>query len=312
MIAHWEMQDGGPMRLDKGNKNLKSSTPAITLGAFIFITSFVILKHVMLPNITMWYSHILSIVVTTTMVAFFSVLLNKKMMNLQRNHEKAVLENTIAQKELKERLEKEIEDKKHIETIWQTTENEWGKTFDAIDDWICMIDLDSTIQRTNIAAEKYFGRIRELIGQKCCKLAHGTDKPLDECPLPIMLKTGKRESVEIQIKDGRWMMITVDPVFDDDGRMIKAVHIARDITQRIKIQHERERLLLELQKNRATLDTLSGLIPICSQCKKIRDDKGYWNQLESYIHNHTGVDFSHGICPECAKKLYPDLDLYKD
>lgn len=300
------------MRMEKENLNLKTVTPIFTVGAFIFMSGFQTLKSAMFPGIAMWHSHILTIVATTIMVAFFSVLLNKKMMNLQKNHEKTVLENAIAQKKLREKLEKEIKDRKNIETIWQANENEWEKTFNAIDDWICMIDLDSTIRRTNAAAEKYFGGTLELIGKKCCKLVHGTDEPLDECPLPLMLKTGKRESVEIQIKDGRWMMITVDPVYNDHGKMIKAVHIARDVTKQIKIQHERERLLLELQKNRATLDTLSGLIPICSKCKKIRDDKGYWNQLESYIHNHTGVDFSHGICPECAKKLYPDLKLYDD
>ena len=57
------------------------------------------------------------------------------------------------------------------------------------------------------------------------------------------------------------------------------------------------------------LKALSGLLPICSECKKIRDDRGYWNRLESYIEDHSDVDFSHGICPECAKRLYPDIDL---
>ena len=60
------------------------------------------------------------------------------------------------------------------------------------------------------------------------------------------------------------------------------------------------------------IETLRGILPICSHCKKIRDDKGYWNQIESYIHNHSDAEFSHGICPECAKKLYPDMDLYDD
>ncbi len=62
----------------------------------------------------------------------------------------------------------------------------------------------------------------------------------------------------------------------------------------------------ELKEAMAKIKTLKGLIPICSSCKKIRDDKGYWNQLEAYISAHSGVDFSHGICPDCIKKLYPD------
>jgi hypothetical protein len=70
--------------------------------------------------------------------------------------------------------------------------------------------------------------------------------------------------------------------------------------------HERN----ELQKALSEVKTLRGFLPICSSCKKIRDDTGYWNQLEAYIHNHTDAQLSHGICPDCAEKLYPDLKIY--
>jgi len=66
----------------------------------------------------------------------------------------------------------------------------------------------------------------------------------------------------------------------------------------------------ELQKALSEVKTLRGFLPICSSCKKIRDDTGYWNQLEAYIHNHTEAQLSHGICPDCAEKLYPDLKIY--
>jgi len=68
----------------------------------------------------------------------------------------------------------------------------------------------------------------------------------------------------------------------------------------------------KLQEALSKVKLLSGLIPICASCKKIRDDKGYWNQIELYIKEHSMAVFSHGICPECAKKLYPDLKLNKD
>ena len=74
-----------------------------------------------------------------------------------------------------------------------------------------------------------------------------------------------------------------------------------------KAAKERENIILELQDALAEVITLRGIIPICSSCKKVRDDKGYWNQIESYIRDHSKADFSHSICPECAKKLYPDL-----
>lgn len=65
----------------------------------------------------------------------------------------------------------------------------------------------------------------------------------------------------------------------------------------------------ELSSALADVKTLSGFLPICASCKKIRDDKGYWNQVEGYIQKHSDAKFSHGVCPECAKKLYPELDF---
>jgi hypothetical protein len=69
---------------------------------------------------------------------------------------------------------------------------------------------------------------------------------------------------------------------------------------------ERKRLVDELRKALGEIKQLSGFLPICASCKKIRDDKGYWSQIESYISAHSGAQFSHGICPECARKLYPN------
>jgi DNA-binding response OmpR family regulator len=68
-----------------------------------------------------------------------------------------------------------------------------------------------------------------------------------------------------------------------------------------------EKLNAELQETLKKLETLEGIIPICSFCKKIRDDQGYWNQVDSYISKHSRALFSHGLCPECLKKHYPDL-----
>ncbi len=70
---------------------------------------------------------------------------------------------------------------------------------------------------------------------------------------------------------------------------------------------EQEELIAELKAALAEIRTLKGLIPICFSCKKIRDDKGFWNQLESYISEHTDAVFSHGLCPDCAEKLRSEL-----
>jgi PAS domain S-box-containing protein len=81
----------------------------------------------------------------------------------------------------------------------------------------------------------------------------------------------------------------------------------RDITGRKRAEEEREKLISKLQGALSKVKMLSGLLPICASCKKIRDDKGYWGQIESYIRDHSEAEFSHGICPECMKKLYPDF-----
>lgn len=70
---------------------------------------------------------------------------------------------------------------------------------------------------------------------------------------------------------------------------------------------ERERMIAELQKALADVRTLGGLIPICSNCKKIRDDQGYWNQIETFISSHSSVNFTHGICPDCAKEMFREV-----
>jgi len=80
-----------------------------------------------------------------------------------------------------------------------------------------------------------------------------------------------------------------------------------DITYRKNMEEEREKMISELQKALAEVKTLSGLLPICASCKKIRDDSGYWNQIEEYIKAHSEAEFSHSLCPDCVKKLYPDL-----
>ncbi len=71
-----------------------------------------------------------------------------------------------------------------------------------------------------------------------------------------------------------------------------------------RYREEREQLIAELQAALDKVKLLSGFLPICASCKKIRDDNGYWQQIEAYIRDHSEAEFSHGICPDCAKKLY--------
>lgn len=70
---------------------------------------------------------------------------------------------------------------------------------------------------------------------------------------------------------------------------------------------EREKLIADLEKALLEVKKLSGLLPICAGCKKIRDEHDQWHQIEDYIHSHSEADFSHGICPDCSRRLYPEL-----
>jgi CheY-like chemotaxis protein len=79
--------------------------------------------------------------------------------------------------------------------------------------------------------------------------------------------------------------------------------------ERLKIVREKEKLIADLQDAMAQIQTLSGMLPICANCKSIRNDKGYWERLESYIAKHSKAEFTHGICPECMKKLYPEYTV---
>ena len=113
----------------------------------------------------------------------------------------------------------------------------------------------------------------------------------------------------LSAKDGTETPIdaSVAPIRDDQGLPMGVVVVFRDISERRRAEEERERLILELQAALAKVKTLSGLVPICATCKKIRDDKGYWNQVEAYIQAHSEAQFTHGICPDCIKQYYPEF-----
>ena len=88
--------------------------------------------------------------------------------------------------------------------------------------------------------------------------------------------------------------------------------VCRDITHRKQAEKEREKLIQELQEALKEIKTLRGILPLCSFCKKIRDDKGYWEQVDVYIHKYSQADISHSVCPACMKKHYPDIDIQTD
>ncbi|OPY83851.1 MAG: sensory histidine kinase AtoS [Smithella sp. PtaU1.Bin162] len=97
-----------------------------------------------------------------------------------------------------------------------------------------------------------------------------------------------------------------NPIIDENGNVIGLTLFLTDVTDRRLAEAEREKIIAELQQALSQVKTLSGLLPICASCKKIRDDKGYWHQVELYVRDRTKAEFSHGICPDCAQRLYPE------
>jgi PAS domain S-box-containing protein len=127
-----------------------------------------------------------------------------------------------------------------------------------------------------------------------------------------LLRTGQAPwlerfpEAEIECPDGDRRIIQTSVFVIQTGQGYRVSGIVRDITQRVRMEEEREKLIAELEGALAKVKTLSGMLPICASCKKIRDDQGYWHQVEAYVRDHSDVEFSHGLCPDCARRLYPE------
>lgn len=101
--------------------------------------------------------------------------------------------------------------------------------------------------------------------------------------------------------------LRISPLKNPRGQLSGRLIVMRDITWRKQAEKEKELLITELQNALTQVNTLSGLLPICANCKKIRTDEGYWQEVELYVESHSEAKFSHSICPGCAKDLYPQF-----
>jgi PAS domain S-box-containing protein len=171
--------------------------------------------------------------------------------------------------------------------------------------------LDGTVVSWNSGAEALYGySAKEMVGHEISLLIP-PDRMNDQVQMYERVKRGERverfETVRVR-KDGSKVEVslTISPLKDANGKVVGASTVALDITKRKKEEAEWLRLIRELTEALAHVKTLTGLLPICASCKKIRDDQGYWQQVETYISAHSDADFTHGICPDCVKRLYPD------
>jgi PAS domain S-box-containing protein len=178
-------------------------------------------------------------------------------------------------------------------------------------DGLMLTAPDGSVLDANPAACRILGRTRDEI------LQEGRQGVVDlsDPRLPVLIaerqRTGRAYGeLNVRRKDGTVFPIEISSVvFQSPEGEFRTCMIIRDITERKSAEAERERLIKELQEALGRVKTLSGLLPICASCRKIRDEQGLWHDLEAYIRKHTEADFTHGICPDCRRKLYPETTL---
>jgi PAS domain S-box-containing protein len=172
-------------------------------------------------------------------------------------------------------------------------------------DMLCHLDFSGHFRRLNPAWERTLGfTLEELMAKPFIEFVHPDDRERTLNQNREVRGGSHALSFENRYlcKDGsyRWFRWNAAP--DSDEKVIYSV--ARDVTASKQAEEERERLLHELQAAMAEVKTLREILPICSYCRKIRDDENYWHTVENYIARHTSTRFSHGICPSCEAKEF--------
>jgi PAS domain S-box-containing protein len=177
------------------------------------------------------------------------------------------------------------------------------------------LDSRGTILEVNLTGAALLGIERSrLIKKAFSECVAESDRDKFYTHLKEVIFDVNRERCEVQLlkNDGTQFYVQLEGRAKTGNVKISSgcQMIVIDITKRIVTEQEKEKLHVELRQAMDQVKKLSGMLPICSSCKNIRDDHGYWKQIESYITEHSEALFSHSICPECAQKLYPEY--YKD
>jgi len=207
--------------------------------------------------------------------------------------------------ELRDRV-KELE---HVKRDLQLAEEYANSIIESSMDMIIAVDNDRRITEFNRAAEETFGYRREEVLGKHIDILYA-DVVEGRSVYESTIKDQRYiHDILNKRKDGETFpcLLAASVLFDSHGAKVGQMGISRDITDVKKAEREREKLISDLKHALASVKTLKGLIPICAKCKKIRDDEGFWQQVESYIEDHLDTEFSHGMCPECLEETYPEL-----
>jgi PAS domain S-box-containing protein len=202
---------------------------------------------------------------------------------------------------LNRELSENIARRRKAEESLKKSEEKYRSLVESTDDSVYLVNGNCQylymnkkhIDRMGFSGDEYIGR-----GYSEFHTPEETDAFVKE--IGDVFKTGEPLQHEHRSRrDGRFFLRTLSPVKGPDARAIAVNVVTKDITKLKEMEAERENLIGELQAALESIKTLKGLIPICAWCRKVRDDAGYWQEIESYVKKHTEADFSHGICPQC-------------
>ncbi|MCB2182655.1 MAG: PAS domain-containing protein [Desulfobulbaceae bacterium] len=212
---------------------------------------------------------------------------------------------------------KQSKEKRDLILALQKCERRYNELLKAVTDYTYTVTIDNgavvktthntaCIGVTGFSTEEY-----ETQPYLWLDMVHDEDRDLVLRQIADILD-GHQDSSSIEHriyhKDGsiRWVKNTIVRRYNANNQLYAYDGLVRDISPRKKIETEKEILIDKLRKSLKEIKTLRSILPLCSFCKKIRDDKGYWEQVDVYIQNHFDADISHSLCPECMKKHYPE------
>ena len=180
---------------------------------------------------------------------------------------------------------------------------------------IAMIGTDLRLEHVNPTLATMLGRsAAELVGMLIADITHPDDLDNSRELAQSLFKSeisAYRVEKRYFRKDGStiWAHLTATAIRDASGKPLFGLAMIEDISARWLLNQEREQLIVQLKEALANVKTLSGLLPMCAWCKRIRDDNGSWSDVEHYVRRETDADFTHGICPDCQEQVRRDLGL---
>ncbi|CAB1064980.1 hypothetical protein D1BOALGB6SA_9777 [Olavius sp. associated proteobacterium Delta 1] len=214
----------------------------------------------------------------------------------------------------------DITERKQSELALIASKLEMESIVKTVPDIIYRLDPHGSLTFVSDSVKRYGYQPEELIGTNVMNIVYPADRTKTIHRIKER-RTGDRSTKSFETKlitknqtpvSFEVFIISAEGLYSPAkfglGNFLGTQGIARDITARKQAEEEREKLITKLHDALDNIKTLKGLLPICANCKNIRDDKGYWNQIETYIRDHSEAKFSHSICPLCAEKLYGHLE----